>query len=191
MSASCLQWIDASLSFAEKTKKENMKFLLVGITDGQSKLYHIAYVKENGEKKFAEMRRRKCTKKSFQLVCTKSRACNAALYITFKEWLWFFHLFQTEKIKIKKKRKIKKLRNMWILNLSCFFSNWPFHLIFQSSLNIKYSETQSWYILNAGPWYIILNESKTWFYSLLWMITSWNWEMNTLRLYYGKRYWSY
>ena len=31
-------------------KNENMRFLLVGITNGSTKFYHIAYAKENGEK---------------------------------------------------------------------------------------------------------------------------------------------
>ena len=68
----------------KKFKIENMRFLLVGITNGSTKHYHIAYVKENGEKKFVEMRRRRNTKKAFQLECSKSRSCNAVLYISFK-----------------------------------------------------------------------------------------------------------
>ena len=37
-------------SIKKKFKIENMRFLLVGITNGSTKHYHIAYVKENGEK---------------------------------------------------------------------------------------------------------------------------------------------
>ena len=61
-----------------------MRFFLVGITNGSTKFYHIAYVKENGEEKFVEMRRTKYAKKAFRLQCTKSRSCNAQLYISFK-----------------------------------------------------------------------------------------------------------
>ena len=61
-----------------------MRFLLVGITNGSTKLYHIAYVKENDDEKFVEMRRTKYSKKAFQLRCTKSRSCNIQLYISFK-----------------------------------------------------------------------------------------------------------
>ena len=83
-------------SIKKKIKIENMRFFLVGITNGSARLYHIAYVKENGEKKFVEMRRRKTTKKAFQLKCSKSRSCNAILYISFKppirgkKSLWIF-----------------------------------------------------------------------------------------------------
>ena len=66
----------------KKNKIENMRFLLVGISNGFTKFYHIAYVKENGEDKFVEMRRSKYAKKEFQLRCTKSRLCNAQLCIS-------------------------------------------------------------------------------------------------------------
>ena len=40
--------------------------------------------KKMAKKKFVEMRRRKTTKKAFQLKCSKARSCNAILYISFK-----------------------------------------------------------------------------------------------------------
>ena len=40
-----------------------MRFFLVGITNGSTKVYHRAYVNDNGEEQFVEMRRTKYAKK--------------------------------------------------------------------------------------------------------------------------------
>ena len=50
-----------------------MRFILVGITNGSTKVYHIANVKENGEEKFIEMRRTKYAKKLYLQICNTNK----------------------------------------------------------------------------------------------------------------------
>ena len=75
---------------------------------------------------------------------------------------------------------IEKPRKMSILNTSFF----QIYFILNTAFFHKH-EVLSWYILIASSWNLIFNDSKTWFCSLLWMIASWNWQTNTLRVYYG------